>query len=406
MKVPYKVEDFKKIREEGYIYIDKTKYIETIENQKVLMYTRPKGFGKSMLTSMLYYYYSVSEKENFEKLFKGTYIYENPTKNRNNYYVLQFDFSGMVTEEISQIEELRKLFNERVIEQLDKFIGRYELGIEYDKTENAALMLLDVLSKFSWKRRENQVYIIIDEYDNFTNGILQKNTEKSREILKNTEFVIAFYEIIKEEMEKLNPPVADFFATGLVPLILDIYTGGFNIVTNITTDERYVAMCGLTEEEVKKTIEMAGIKGKLAEETYKIMEQNYGGYVWSKYNTEHIFNTALVMYYLNKLQETGNPPVELLDKNLIEENGMVENTLDIIEADRKDETINKLLLTGEVEVWLTERFELGRSFDTYKFLSMLYYLGYITLKEERGMLEIYKIPNEIVKSLYTDFYKK
>ena len=77
LKIPYGEVDLKKIREEGYLYIDKTMYIEKLEKNSKLIYTRPRRFGKSMLTSMLAYYYSINEAENFGKIFKGLYIYMN-----------------------------------------------------------------------------------------------------------------------------------------------------------------------------------------------------------------------------------------------------------------------------------------------------------------------------------------
>lgn len=95
LKIPYGEVDLKKIREEGYLYIDKTMYIEKLEKNSKLIYTRPRRFGKSMLTSMLAYYYSINEAENFEKIFKGLYVYDHPTPYKNSYYVLQFNFSGM-----------------------------------------------------------------------------------------------------------------------------------------------------------------------------------------------------------------------------------------------------------------------------------------------------------------------
>ena len=104
-RVPYGRVDLKSIREEGFLYIDKTMYIEKLEANNAIIFTRPRRFGKSMLTSMLGYYYSVGEKENFEKIFKGLYVYEHPTPYKNSYYVLQFNFSGI---DVSEYKSLTK----------------------------------------------------------------------------------------------------------------------------------------------------------------------------------------------------------------------------------------------------------------------------------------------------------
>ena len=110
MKVPYGEVDFKAIRTEGYIYIDKTMYIDKLEQNKKVIYTRPRRFGKSMLTNMLYYYYSLDEEENFEKLFKGLYIYDYPTPYKNKYYVLNFNFSGINVSDKETLKKYRNIF--------------------------------------------------------------------------------------------------------------------------------------------------------------------------------------------------------------------------------------------------------------------------------------------------------
>ena len=403
MKVPYGIADFKKIREQGYVYIDKTKYIEKLEENDIVIYTRPRRFGKSLLTSMLGYYYSLAEKEEYEKLFKGLYIHENPTPNKNNYYVMQFNFSGMKINKIAKIDELESVFNNKVADNLDDFINKYDLEIKYDKKRDAAGMLSEVLKEFSGKKKENQIYIMIDEYDHFTNVMLEGKADKFLKILGDTGFVRAFYEVIKENLEKLNPPIAKFFATGVMPLTLDSLTSGFNIATKITNDEDFVAMCGLTGKEVKQAIKETGIEGKLAEETYQKMEKNYDGYIFSKYNKEHVFNTTLVMYYLRRMEQKGRPPEDLVDGNLAATGSKIENMVGLINDEQNEEILNELLLTGEVEAELTESFELGRRFDRDDFISMLYYNGYVTMKEQEEMEQKFKVPNQVIKSLYADY---
>ena len=95
VKIPYGIADFKRLREQNYVYVDKTEYIKKLEYYKNVIYVRPRGFGKSLFTSMISYYYDIKEKDNFESLYKGLYIYDNPTENKNNYYILKFDFSGV-----------------------------------------------------------------------------------------------------------------------------------------------------------------------------------------------------------------------------------------------------------------------------------------------------------------------
>ena len=402
MKVPYGEVDFKAIRTEGYIYIDKTMYIEKLESNKKVIFTRPRRFGKSMLTNMLEYYYCINQSENFEKLFKGLYIYDNPTPNKNKYYILKFNFSGINTDPRETLENIERYFNEKVLDALRFFVSKYKLGITFDETRTAAGMLSEVLTKFSELNKENKIYIMIDEYDHFTNGMLRGNAERFLKILGDTGFVRAFYEVIKEKLEISAPPIERFFATGVAPLTLDSMTSGFNITTKITNNPLFTAMCGLTDAEVKQAIEMAGVENK--EEVFNKMKANYDGYRFSEENDIHLFNTTLVMYYLRDLTQLGRPPKNLVDGNLAATGSKIENIAGLINKEENYKTLNELLLNGEVIANITETFELDKRFTRNDFVSMLFYNGYITIKELDGMELKFGIPNFVTEILYSSYF--
>ena len=402
MKVPYGEVDFKAIRTEGYIYIDKTMYIEKLESNKKVIFTRPRRFGKSMLTNMLEYYYCINQSENFEKLFKGLHIYDNPTPNKNKYYILKFNFSGINTDPRETLENIERYFNEKVLDALRFFVSKYKLGITFDETRTAAGMLSEVLTKFSELNKENKIYIMIDEYDHFTNGMLRGNAERFLKILGDTGFVRAFYEVIKEKLEISAPPIERFFATGVAPLTLDSMTSGFNITTKITNNPLFTAMCGLTDAEVKQAIEMAGVENK--EEVFNKMKANYDGYRFSEENDIHLFNTTLVMYYLRDLTQLGRPPKNLVDGNLAATGSKIENIAGLINKEENYKTLNELLLNGEVIANITETFELDKRFTRNDFVSMLFYNGYITIKELDGMELKFGIPNFVTEILYSSYF--
>lgn len=402
MKVPYGEVDFKKIREEGYIYIDKTKYIEKLEENSKIIFTRPRRFGKSTLTNMLGYYYDINEANNFERLFKGLYIYDNPTKNKNNYYVMQFNFSGMEAGANSTLEEISEQFKQIVLIGIKKFINKYNFDIKINEDGTSADSFRSFCTDFQALKKEHKIYIIIDEYDHFTNGMLQGNAEKFLKILGDTGFVRAFYEVIKENLEITNPPIERFFATGVAPVTLDSLTSGFNITTKITNNPLFTAMCGFTEEEVKQVIEMAGIENK--EEVFNKMQENYDGYRFSKYSDLHLFNTTLVMYYLRDLVQIGRPPENLVDGNLAATGSKIENMVGLINKENNYEILNKLLIDGEVIANLTDNFELDKHFNKDDFISLLYYNGYLSIKELDGMELKFTIPNYVTKILYADYF--
>lgn len=402
-RVPYGRVDLKSIREEGFLYIDKTMYIEKLEANNAIIFTRPRRFGKSMLTSMLGYYYSVGEKENFEKIFKGLYVYEHPTPYKNSYYVLQFNFSGIDVSEYKSLDEIEKSFNNKIQDSLGKFISLNNLGITFDKTRTAAGMLSEVLTKFSELHKENNIYIMIDEYDHFTNGMLYGDAKRFLKILGTSGFVRAFYEVIKENLEGMNPAVGRFFATGVAPVTLDSLTSGFNIATKITNNPLFTAMCGLTEEEVKYAIKESGVPNP--EETFSQMKKNYDGYMFNELEQTHLFNTTLVMYYLNSLQMIGLPPRNLVDSNLAATGSKIENIASLINKDANYKVLNELLMDGEIEGNIVDSFELENHFDKNDFISMLFYNGYITI-ESVGVRSKFKIPNYVTEILYASYFLK
>lgn len=401
-RVPYGRVDLKSVREDGMLYIDKTMYLEKLEQNNVLIYTRPRRFGKSMLTSMLAYYYSISEAENFEKIFKGLYVYDHPTPYKNKYYVLQFNFSGIETGSEVGIEEMNRQFSELVYMGVANCITRYKFGFEVNKVNNAPGILREFLTKFNQLEKENKIYIMIDEYDHFTNGILKGNAQKFLDILGNSGFVRAFYEVIKENLESLNPPIERFFATGVTPLTLDSLTSGFNIATKITNNPLFTAMCGLTEEEVKYAIKESGAPNP--EEAFNKMKENYDGYIFNEYDQTHIFNTTLVMYYLNTLQTLGFPPKNLVDGNLAATGSKIENMAGLINREENYKILDELLMNGEIVANLTESFELEKRFNKDDFISLLFYNGYLTIKEQNGMELKFHEPNYVTKTLYSSYF--
>ena len=198
LKIPYGISDFKTLKEDNYYYVDKTMYLEKLENiGRVLVYLRPGRFGKTLFTSMLSYYYDVNCKDEFNLLFKDTYVYDNPTKNKNNYYILKFDFSGISSNE-KEIKDLEKEFTNRLIQGIEVFNKKYSTKVEVDSNNSPNGILGEFITKFNSLCLNHKLYIIIDEYDNFTNAILEGNGNRFKSIVGNEGFIKAFYAIIKE----------------------------------------------------------------------------------------------------------------------------------------------------------------------------------------------------------------
>lgn len=403
LKIPYGVSGFESIREDGYEYIDKTRYIEKIEKERYCMYVRPRRFGKTLFTTMLDAYYAIDKKDKFEKLFRRLYIYDNPTKNKNNYYIMNFNFSGMLVDNSMELQDIEISFNELVRTYLEQFIERYKLDIVMEKTNSAAQMLRNCLSKFQGLHLSSNIYIIIDEYDHFTNGLLEGSCEKFLNILGKAGFVRAFYEVIKAYTD--YNVVERFFVTGVAPLTLDSMTSGFNITTSLTLNQEYVDMTGLNETEVRNLVNQVESNSEKQEEIYKELKENYDGYIFSPENLQHIFNPTLVMYYLDNYIKLGVKPRDVIDKNLATNAEKLRNLIQMVNKKQNYEVVEELMLEGEVEGKILQSFELDKRFGREDFLSMLFYNGYITIKsyDDLSTVTTFTIPNYISKKLYAEY---
>ena len=88
IKIPYWISNFKSLITENYYYVDRTKYLQILENLwKYLIFLRPRRFGKSLMISMMHYYYDIAEKENFEKMFWKLYVWKNHTEFKNKFQI-------------------------------------------------------------------------------------------------------------------------------------------------------------------------------------------------------------------------------------------------------------------------------------------------------------------------------
>ncbi len=403
IKIPYGISGFERIRKEGFKYIDKTKYIRDIEKEAYCMYVRPRRFGKTLFTTTLDAYYSIDKEDEYEELFKGLDIYDNPTEKRNSYYILNFNFSGLLVDNSMDLREIENAFNIKVYNDCMKFIERYHLDIVLEPTYKASAMLETLLRIFQGLHLKNNIYIIIDEYDHFTNGLLEGECKTFLGILGKAGFVRAFYEVIKAYTD--YNVVERFFATGVAPLTLDSMTSGFNITTSLTLNPQYVAMTGLTEEEVRKVVNEVEEDKEKQEKIFKDLVENYDGYKFSKRNLEHIFNPTLVMYYLNNYVKLGSRPDEIVDKNLSTNAEKLKNLMLIMTPEENYKQIQKLILEGEVSGNIIQSFELDKTFSSYDFLSLLFYNGYITIKEVEPISNLVKfmVPNFVSYNLYAQY---
>ncbi len=410
-QIPYGVKDFKRIRLEDFYYVDKTAFIRKMEERaNFLFFVRPRRFGKSLLCETLRCYYDVAEKENFERLFGGLDIGKNPTANASRYFVLSLDFSQV---NASRGEAWCTKFENYLNNALRNLIDghREKLSSVADVDELIALPgagdKFDVLVPLI-KRLGYGLYVIVDEYDNFTNEIVSTAGKVPyKEITHGTGFYRGWFKKFKGTCDRI-------FMTGVSPVTMDDLTSGFNIATNVTQSEEFNAMVGFTADETRRLFEDFRGTGRFrddAEGHLKTVKAWYDSYCFSKpcAGKETLYNCDMALYYLGELVASGRPPENLIDANIRSDWNKLRA---ILAAQRHAETYEGVLpLTeeladkGEVSFPLVESFPVEGILKEENFKSLYYYYGIVTMSRVwRGNLQ-FRIPNECVRRQIFDYMR-
>jgi len=401
-RLPYGISNYKTIVEDNYIYVDKTGYIEKLEfyHSPFLFFLRPRRFGKSLFVSLLQNYYDVKEKDNFYRLFSDTYIGKHPTKERNGYYVLKFNFTGVTTDTKEQLEESFKNVTRL---SFKTFVEDYKIDVDYMKEGTAANILesffVDVKHKI-----DMPVYVIIDEYDHFANELLSFQLKLFRHSVSHTGFVRKWYEVLKKATETI---VKKIFATGVSPITLDSLTSGFNIADNITRLEDFNEMMGFTDEEVRNLVK-ATARFEINEQEMKslmeILRKNYDGYLFCEDREKRLFNSDMILYYLKTYVDKRKGPNDLIDENIASDYGKLGKMFELKNKDGNMKVLDRILNEDEVITQITKQFSMEKDFSQDDFKSLLYYLGLLTIEKKILDSVSLKTPNYAIKGLYYRYY--
>ena len=399
-KLPYGISDYESLVENNYYYVDKTEYIERLENlaEKRIMFLRPRKFGKTLFTSTLENYYDILKEEKFEKLYGETYIGKNPTKLKNSYYILKFNFSGINTRNETTT---MASFKREIASSIRVFVERYGLNFYVNEESEPEDILDNLLKAFLIQKKDKKIYVIIDEYDHFANELLGFNTNHFKSLVSKNGQVRKWYEILKKGTENV---VDRIFITGVAPITLDSLTSGFNIVTDITQDENFNEMIGFTEKELEKLMEEQNIKGEKKEELLPIMRENYDGYRFSLYGKEKMYNSNMCLYFLNRYGRFNRIPVELIDVNIASDYSKLGKMLDLCKGEEREKIIEKTVSGEGIISEIRQKFNPAMEFTETDLVSMLYYLGYLTIAGEVFEKPELKIPNKVMKELYSEYF--
>ncbi len=404
-KLPLGISNYEDIVREKRIYVDKTKYIETLEDfpNKTIMFLRPRKFGKTLFTSTLECYYDKNRKDKFEELFKETYIGKNPTENRNKYCILRFNFSGIST---NTIEETIKGFREKVDLGVNTFVEYYNLDFYNNPEQSTEGLLGSLFQAFRFQRKEEKIYVIIDEYDHFANELLGFKTEEFKNLVAKNGKIRKWYEILKEGTETV---VDRIFITGVAPVTLDSTTSGFNIASDITKNIIFNDMLGFSKEDVIYLMKELEIPEETQKELLPVIKTNYDGYVFSTMIRDNIenyklYNSNMTLYFLYMYQVQNQIPKELVDINIISDYSKIESFMDLCQNMNKIEILEKIVAGDLIESSLTEKFNAEIEFGEKELISLLFYLGYLTIKEIGFSKYKFQIPNDVIKEIYSNYF--
>ena len=409
IQIPYAVADFAELREGGYYYIDKTRFISLLEKYKAPVFLRPRRFGKSLLVSMLYYYYDIRQAERFESIFAGTDIGNNPTAQHNKYMVLRLDFSKMVVADT--LEKMEQNFNDLLCPIMKSLVAdpmRYVSlfgDFKFATEENATNMLSNILTAIQG-RNLPQLYILIDEYDNFSNQLLTTFKDQIYERLTTGDsFFRNFFKVIKSGIGEGS--IRSCFCTGVLPVTMDDLTSGYNISEILTLKPEFVDMLGFTHEEaaeyLKSVMSQYDERNSSFDELWKLILNNYDGYHFLP-GAKPLFNPTILTYFFKKFaMNKGVIPDELIDENLRTDIGWIRRLTQTQE--NAQATVHTLLVDGEMtysQAELRSKFNKQKFFDPAFYPVSLYYLGMTTLVDNFRM----RLPNLTMRSIYMGYYNE
>lgn len=387
--------------------VDKSMFFEKMENAgHFLFLVRPRRFGKSLFLDMLEAYYDINEKDNFQKLFKGMYVADHPTPEQGEFLVLHLDFS-MVG---SDLENLYENFNKYCGAVVDDFIDSYQRfyspqAIERIHGENTAAGKLNIL-RLEAKRARYKLYLIVDEYDNFTNNVLNvKGQQAYHELTHGTGFYRDIFKIFKPMFDRI-------IMLGVSPITLDDLTSGYNIALNMSLDARFNQMLGFSEQDVRQMIryykEVGAIgEDKTEDDIINDMKPWYDNYCFAddSFGVEpSMFNCDMVCYYMSQLVDTGKRPKVMVDPNTMTDYSKLKR---LIEIDSMEENrlknIHEIAEKGYIYGTLVSHFPAERIMDYFNFISLLYYYGMLTIGGVRGESLKLVIPNNNVRIQYYQY---
>ena len=405
--IPYGISNFKQVIRENKYLVDKTMFFEKMERAgNFLFLVRPRRFGKSLFLDMLETYYDINEKDHFQEYFKGMYVERHPTAERGTFQVLHLDFS-QVGSDLDRLEDNFNIYCSQVVEQFVKAYQQYYgpgFAEEVMRLETGSQKLTQI--SLEARRRDFKLYLIVDEYDNFTNNVLNVRGQKAyHDLTHGTGFYRDVFKVFKPMFDRI-------IMLGVSPITLDDLTSGYNIALNMTIDPRFNQMLGFSEDEVRQMIryykEVGAIKPELTEDgIIADIKPWYDNYCFAEdsYDKEpSMFNSDMVCYYMSTLVDTGSRPEDMVDPNTKTDYKKLRNLIEIGNmTEERRQTIYDIVHTGYIFSTINSYFPAESITDIDNFVSLLFYYGMLTIRGTLGAALKLGIPNNNVRIQYYNY---
>ncbi len=409
IRLPYGISDYATLRRDGYFYQDRTGYFRVLEGlgERYLTFLRPRRFGKSLWLSTLGHYYGREHADDFDLLFGGLAAGKEPTPLAGKYLVLEFDFSRIETSSRSKTKED---FFENVKRGIGAFLHTYSTVLpQIDQAEifaatDATQMINRLFGELDNLRQQPKVYLLIDEYDHFTNELISLDLRHFQDIVTGNGWVRKFYETIKQATGQ--GIVERIFMTGVSPITLDSLTSGFNVSANLSLDPRFGGLMGFTAAECIGILRRVGVSDEKLPVVMDDLQSWYNGYRFvPEGQAQAVYNPDMVLYFAKEYQHRQDYPQQMLDTNIASDYGKIRKLFRLGGKEMEHfQLLWQLFDTGELRSSITAEFSFEKSFTLIDFASLLYYMGLLTIKGQDLSESVLAIPNKVIEKLYYEYF--
>ncbi len=407
-RIPYGEADIRRIRLNGWLYVDKTRFLRRLEEESYVFLIRPRRFGKSLWVSVLENYYDRTRADEWHAIFDGTDIGRQPTGDRSRYVILRFNFSAFD----DTLETLRERF-EAYCEMVIRRALERNADLFPDSAARRILAPAAVegrLGELFMYAGDNAIplYCLIDEYDNFANTVLAHHGREAYESFTHGGgFYRNFFATLKAGAGESGGGLERLFITGVSPITLDDVTSGFNIGRNVSLRPEFNDLLGFTEAEVRDLLALYRERGAFDQDVdaaLEVMHEWYDGYRFARRAKGDLYNTDMVLYYLSESVPNKPTPDELIDANVRIDYGKLRHLLVVsreagVRFNGNFDLLRSIAGEGGADADVNLSFPLERLVEPENFLSLLYYFGLLSIRgESHGRIRL-GIPNQTVRRL-------